>query len=98
MPFGVGDFRKCFRQVSLHIVPGKLDACIVFQVPVQSRCDIDVCISAYHHFVSFLVKFEEIFVCIFLELDNELLRCSRVDSLQQIFDRVREQCKRQQAE
>ena len=82
MSFGLGDGWERSGQFCRHVVPRKVDAGIVFQVPVQTGSNVYVGVSAYHNFVSFLVQFEEVGICVLLELNDEFFRCSRFDSFQ----------------
>ena len=80
--------RQYSGQFRGHAVPRQVDACMVFQVPVDAARYIYIGVASYHDFVASLVKFEEILVAL-PELCDELLGGSFVDAFQHTFDRSR---------
>ena len=75
------------RKFGLHLVPCKVDACMVFQVPVDARGDVHPGIAAHHDLRALLVEFKEILLALH-QLCLKLGRCTLVDSFQQIVNGV----------
>ena len=76
------------RELRLHLIPGEVDAGIVFQIPVDARGDVHPGVAPHHDLRPFLIKFEEILFALD-EFGLELRRGSLVDSLQQIINGIR---------
>ena len=66
----------------MHLVPRKVYARIVFQIPVQTDTDIGPRFAPDDNAGSLLVEFEVVALCGAVLLDFELFRCPRVDALQ----------------
>ena len=52
--------RKYFGQIGCHAIPGKMNTCMIFQIPIDTRSNAHVVIAPHHHLITLLVKFEEI--------------------------------------
>ena len=80
--FLAGYFRQDIRQIRPHVVPGQMDARIIFQVPVDAGSDTHVIVSSDHDLVTLLVQLEEVMLR-FPKLNPEPGRGSRVYPFQQ---------------
>ena len=79
--------RQCGRKFSLHLIPGEMNTCIVFQVPVDTRRNVYPGVSSHDDFLPLLIQFEEISLTLYF-LNLELCRSPFVDTLQQVIYRI----------
>ena len=52
--------RKNFRQICSHPIPRQMNACMIFQIPIDTCCDAYIIITTHNHFIAFLVKFKKV--------------------------------------
>ena len=65
-----------------------MDACMVFQVPVDARGDVHPGVTSHHNLLTLLVELEKVFVALD-QLCLKLHRSALVDTLQQFVNRIR---------
>ncbi len=61
MPFFLPDNRQLLRQLGFHLIPGKMNTCIIFQIPVNSGTNVHIIIPTNHHFITLLLQFKKVF-------------------------------------
>ena len=81
------DRRQYGRQFGLHLVPRKVNACVVFQVPVHTRGDVHPGIPSHHDLLASLIQLKEILLTLHL-FDLELGRSTFIDPFQQFIHRI----------
>ena len=64
-----------------------MDACVIFQIPVDSRGDVHPGVSSNHDLLALLVEFEEVLLALY-EFGLKLCRSALVDTLQQFIHRI----------
>ena len=82
------DSRQYSRQFGLHLIPREVDACIVLQIPVNTRSDVHPRVASHHDLRALLVEFKEVLVALY-QLCLELRGSTLVDTLQKLVHRIR---------
>ena len=83
------------REFCLHLVPRKVDTSIILKIPIYTRGDVHPVVSSNHDLLALLVQFEEVLLALHF-FDLELLRCTSINSFQQIVNRICPQLHRKQ--
>ena len=60
MSFLLQHRRQHLRKISLHAIPRQVDSGIILQIPVDTRGNADIVVTAYHDFIPLLIQFKEI--------------------------------------
>ena len=82
------DGREYSRQFGLHLIPGKVDASMVFQVPVDTRGDVYPGIASHHDLRAALVEFKKVLIALY-QFGLELRRSALVNAFQELINRIR---------
>ena len=83
-----GGQRELSGELGCHAIPGKMDAAIIFEVPVKSRCNAHIVISAQDGFAAPAVQLEKVFVLRRSQFHDKTAGGTGVDPVQQAGDRV----------
>ena len=60
MPFRLLHCWQMLRQLRMHLIPSQMNACMIFQIPIDTHSNVHVCVAFHHHLVALLAQLEKV--------------------------------------